>query len=328
MKSIFISLISLIALLVPSKTRAQVWALPIVSETSLRSEPRHSAEQVSQVVLGTPLRVLNADRQWWKVESPEGYRGFVRKNTLKGLSDAEMQQWRKSDRYILLSDRVEYLLESPRGDADRVCDLPSGAILISDSPSGAILISDNPSGAIPISDSLSGGYIPVRLADGRRGYVASDLVIPLDRWAAIEFDPEEMPRFARRLMGAPYVWGGTSLKGMDCSGLTQISAYRQGVILPRDASQQVKVLTPVDKSDYKYFRAGDLLFFGNTKIGKINHVAISMGVDKYIHSSGRVRISSLAPGDAKYENPGLIAVGRITPQVAQKHSASSNPFYF
>ena len=291
---------------------AQQWALPKVSVAIIRDQPRHGAEQVSQVVMGTPLKITEKGKEWWKVETPEGYTGSIRNNTLQGLDEAKMADWRKSPRAVVTTDATVYAIESPSTapDVTRVTDLVNGSILEI------------------VPDDERDGHSAVRLPDGRKGYVATSLLTPIDRWASQEWNPADMPAYAARMMGAPYVWGGTSSKGMDCSGLTQICAYRQGVMLPRDAYQQVKVGIPVDKSRPTEFLAGDLLFFGNVKTGRITHVAISCGGPTYIHSSARVRVSSLDKSSPLYEDPGLIAVRRIDSATAAKLSLSRHPWYF
>lgn len=104
------------------------------------------------------------------------------------------------------------------------------------------------------------------------------------------FQPDLMVENAKKLLGTPYLWGGRSIMGIDCSGFVQLCARTAGLFLPRDASQQVK------GGELVYFlqetQPGDLAFFGNEN-GSVTHVGILLGNEQIIHASGEVRIDFL-----------------------------------
>lgn len=239
-------------------------ALARLSVVSMRSKPSHAAEQVSQALMGTPVKVLERGDDWSRVQSPDGYEGWIINHSLTFLSPEEFSQWKSAPK-VMVTEPFEF------HDADRMTDLVHGDLLVS------------------LGDSLA-------LPDGRH------ILRPAGRVEALnsigpEFRPEQLAEFAALYRGVPYQWGGLSGKGMDCSGLVRMAYMAQGRVIPRDAWQQALEGEEVAADE---LLPGDLIFFGNARTGRITHVAIYAGEGKYVHSSQMVRVNSLLPESADY----------------------------
>ncbi|MBC8277181.1 MAG: C40 family peptidase [FCB group bacterium] len=91
-----------------------------------------------------------------------------------------------------------------------------------------------------------------------------------------------MQQSVQSFVGVPYVWGGETRSGTDCSGFTKTVYYEQGIIIPRVSYQQYKVGSAVKKDNLDY---GDLVFFNKRGWGKINHVGLFVGDGKFAQAS-------------------------------------------
>ncbi len=115
--------------------------------------------------------------------------------------------------------------------------------------------------------------------------------------SAGEGDKSRLIEFAMQFLNTPYLWGGRTIWGIDCSGFTQVVYAMAGQRIPRDASQQVHLGETVDLDNTQ---PGDLAFFHNTA-QKITHVGIVLQDQRIIHASGKVRIDVLDTQGIKVE---------------------------
>lgn len=290
------------------------WAMTRITAASHRTRGAHAGEMATQSVMGTPLRVLEKGGEWWRVQTPDGYIAYVPSSSVVDKTAEEMKAWRKAPRVIVSS------LYQTRVYANATTTSPRQ--VVSDLVNGNILER--------VGKAKENGRIEVKLPDGRTGWVDAKDVMPLKEWAAQEFDANKILDIAYSMEGTPYLWGGTSVKALDCSGLAKVSYYSNGLILMRDASQQALTGTRIEAADWRKCEPGDLLFFGNAKTGKVTHVAIYDVDGNYVHSSGRVKRNSVDPKSESYLTTPFLHAVRIHGNEGSKGitRAAEHPWYF
>ena len=255
-----------------------------VSVANLRGDSKHSSELVTQATLGTPVKIWKRTDEWYYIQTPDDYLSWVDHGGITTMNESDFNNWKTSEK-IIITKAYGSSYAKPDLDSNPVTDLVTGAVLE--------LLED------------SRDFFKVRYPDAREAYVSKNDAKNYVEWLQnLEPDGESLTRVSEKLMGLPYLWGGTSAKGVDCSGFTKTIYFMNGMVIPRDASQQVKEGTLIDEqSDFSKLEVGDLLFFGrpatDSTSEKVVHVGMWIGNNEFIHSSGDVHISSV---DDKAEN--------------------------
>lgn len=254
---------------------AAVWARGLViareSFADLRAAPRHEAELVSQAVLGEALRVRRERAGWLAVEATNGYRGWVRDWAVVPVGAADAVYFLRGPcvRVVVPSLPV---LARPLRDADRIAEAGFLARFPLLDRQGAFLWVAAP------------GHGPAWLpAAGTEPWPEHTRPSP----------PSGLLEVGRRLLGTPYLWGGTTSRGYDCSGLTMRLYEWAGLSLPRDSREQAAL--GIEFDDPADARPGDLLFFG-ARGRPVSHVAIAAGGGRILHAGPpAVRVEQLVP---------------------------------
>ncbi len=273
-----IAVVDSIVVLPDTSVGEKPWGLVTLSVVNMRAEPRQGAEMASQLLLGTPMRILQVHDDWYRVQSPDQYIGWCESSSVTRVAETALAEWKKSDRYVY--NRFSgFAYEKPDEK----------------SPVASDLVMDD----LFTTSGETNGFLKMIFPDGRTGFVRKSECISYRDWCSAVPQVEKVIATAAELKGSPYLWGGTSTKGVDCSGLMKTAWLSQGVILARDASQQTRYGQILPVNDSLRFEPGDLLFFGKSK-DRVTHVGMYIGNGRFIHSSGLVRVNSLNPQDTDY----------------------------
>jgi hypothetical protein len=221
---------------------------------SVYKDATHQSEMVTQALFGETCEIIDQKNDWYFIKQWDGYEGWI--YSFNGLVTKEKYKpnFILNELYGKITDKnsemIKNIVFGARVRAEKIGDHFS-----IDLPNDYAAISKN-------------AFISKPQSATRKNIV----------------------NIANKFLGSPYLWGGKSPYGMDCSGLVQTIFKAVGVDMPRDASQQASLLQKyrINKDDLIY---GDLLFFGKDE--KITHVAISLGELSFINARGYVRKESI-----------------------------------
>ena len=280
-----VRIIDSLELLPEKKLMDNNWGLVNLSVVNLRAHPKHSAELVSQSIMGTPVKLLKEEDGWYQIQTTDRYIAWVDRAALALKSEDEIEAWRNSERIIFIPD---FKLAKDIEQKEVVTDLVAGSIL-------------------EIEKENHDTYNLI-LPDGRKIQIEKSNCELFSEWKNRELnDATILTRTAKQFIGRPYLWGGTSSKGVDCSGFVKSVYFMNGIILARDASLQFlhgDTISP--EHGFLKLAEGDLVFFGRLKTAekpmKVTHVGMYVSNGEYIHSSGRVRINSFDPQAENFNN--------------------------
>ncbi len=260
----------------------KIYGIISVSVANMRAKPAHQSELVNQVLMGNSVKILKRQGYWYLIqtEPPENYIGWIEEGSLNIVDSRGFKKWENMKK-VIFTDYFGFVYSQKDKKSIPVSDLSMGNILS--------------------VEKSEGSWFKVILPDGRSGYVEKNSVEDFERWrTSARLSVGNIINTAKKFVGFPYLWGGTSVRGFDCSGFTKIVFKMNGFELPRDADQQSQLGIEVDPGkDFENLKPGDLLFFGQRaedgKPERITHVGIYLGNKEFIHCSGKVSIDSFDP---------------------------------
>lgn len=300
-----------------AELEGRTWGIVNVSVCNLRRDADFSSELMTQGLLGMPVRLLENDG-WYHIQTPDKYIAWVHRVGIHPVTHEELTAWNKADKVVVTS-HYGFVYSQPKVGSQPVSDVVAGNRLKLEGTQGA--------------------FYRVSYPDGRQGYLPKELAMPESKWrASLKQDASSIIATAHSLMGVPYLWAGTSSKGVDCSGFMRTILFIHDIIIPRDASQQAYVGEHIDIApDFGNLQPGDLIFFGRKatpeRRERVVHVGMYIGNKRFIHSQGDVHVSSFDPNDELFDeyNLGrLLFATRVLPYINKEKSLETteeNDFY-
>ena len=228
-------------------------------------EAGFTSAMVTQGLMWESVSILDKKENWCRVNMEDGYEGWI--NSFY-LSEPQIN----SQSYLTITNRCTPIRSQRARDSQIVTLLSFGT-------------------NVPILEKTS-EYSRIQLINGEEGF------IPMQQEIS-ERNRNDIIKLATYLIGVPYIWGGKSSFGYNCSGFVQMILKTVGISMPRDTGLQIKadLLEEISISDTQL---GDLIFFSEDN--RINHVAFFIGDGNIIHCSGEVKLESITEGELGFNS--------------------------
>ena len=263
----------MLALLAANAKRAVV----VKPVANMYSQPTEDAEVVSQAIYGTTVGLLEEQSGWVKVRTEDQYSGWMPVASLRRLGPGE-QPYATSGRV----SQVESFFASIYREPDATKHQP----LVTVPFETRLELMD---GGDKAASDREFRWLKIHLPDDRAGWVQRGDV----GFGSPPLGIAETVAFSKRFLGLPYLWGGVSTYGFDCSGFMQMLGRRRSVVLPRDASQQAK-WTGSQPLERGQLQPGDLVYFGQSKV---THTGMYLGDGQFIsattHDHPEIQVSDI-----------------------------------
>lgn len=231
------------------------------------SGPSDKTDVVSQAIYGSDVNLVVARGEWSRIQTSDHYKGWVPSRQIRILLTGN--GYAKSGPAV----QVESLYANIYNEPDITKHKP--VVTVPFETRLELVADAKAKDAKPAPE----GWLQVHLPDLRNAWVQAGDVTSDPKPLSI---PESID-LAKRFLGIPYLWGGSSSFGFDCSGFTQMLLRVRGINMPRDADQQAawNGVTPVER---KHLQPGDLLFFGSSP-KQITHTGMYIGDGQFIHDT-------------------------------------------
>ena len=242
-----------------AKTSIQVVVVPVAN---MYSGPTDQSDVVSQAIYGSNVTLLTARGEWSKIQTSDHYKGWIPSRYLRLVQSGA--GYATSGTTVQVDSLFANLYREP--------DITRHKPVITIPFESRLEVAEEGKGK-------SEGWLLVRLPDKRSAWIQSSDVVSDPKPLTI---PESI-ELAKRFLGLPYLWGGRSSYGFDCSGFTQMLVRARGINMPRDADKQA-AWTGVAVVDRKDLQPGDLLFFGSSP-RDITHTGMYIGDGQFVHDT-------------------------------------------